>query len=254
MVAGKGFWRKPFFIILCTLFIVWIILFEFILPENNFLPKPDIVLLSIPALFDEYHLTANFFTTLSAVYLTALLAYLFVFIFRGIILKRTKPIQIFTGFVSKVSVFFPSFLLAVLFIFWFPDSFIIEYIFAFIISVLWWLIEIDSKAGFPYESYSLAFKSMGADDNFINRNIIWNEIKPGVFQNLGRFHLNLWAVILVFEYISNTYGLGSIIHQTLTYHDLSALFLIIIIIAAVITAGLLLLKFIDNKFIFWSAE
>ena len=254
MVTGKGFWRKPFFIILCTLFIVWIILFEFILPENNFLPKPDIVLLSVPALFDEYHLTANFFTTLSAIYLPALLAYLFVFILRSFLLKRTTSIQIFTGFISKLSVFFPPFLLAVLFIFWFPGSLIIEYIFAFMISAIWWMIEIDSKAKYSNESYSLAFKSLGADDNFINNNITWNEIKPGVFQNLGRFHLHFWAVILVFEYISNKYGLGSIMHQTLSYHDLSALFVVIIIIAAVISAGSRLLKFIENRFIFWSAE
>ncbi len=254
MLAGERFWKKPFFIILCTLFILWIILFEFILPENNFLPKPDIVLLSVPALFEDYHLTANFFTTVSAVYLPALLAYLFVFILRSFLLKRTASVQIFTGFISKLCVFFPPFLLAALFIFWFPDSLVIEYIFVFIISILWWLTEIDSKAGSSNESYSLAFKSMGADDKFININVKWNEIKPGVFRNLGRFHLHLWAVILVFEYISNYNGLGSIIHQTLTYHDLSALFLVIIIISAAIYAGSLLLKFMRNRFIFWSAE
>jgi ABC-type nitrate/sulfonate/bicarbonate transport system permease component len=254
MVSSTGFWRKPFFNILFALFVIWIVLFEFILPENSILPRPGIVLLSIPALFEDYHLITNFFATLSAIYLPALLAYLVIFIFRNSILNRKAPINYITGFVSKLFIFFPPFLLAVIFVFWFSESFIIEYIFAFIISVFWWLAEVNLKAGSSNENYRTTFKSLGADERFINEHIVWNEIKPEVFNDLSRFHLHLWAVILVFEYVSNTYGLGSILHQTLLFHDLSALFLVIFIICVFIYLGSLFLKSIDNRFVFWSAE
>jgi len=254
MVSSTGFWRKPFVYILFTFLIIWIVLFEFVLPENNILPRPGIVLLSVPALFDDYHLFTNFFVTLSAIYLPALLAYLFIFLIRSSILNIKAPINIFTGFISKLFVFFPPFLLAVLLVFWFPGSLIIEYAFAFIISTLWWLVEIKLKVKFSNENYRITFKSLGADETFINKHILWNEIKPQVFEDLGRFHLHLWAVILVFEYISNTYGLGSILHQTLIYHDLSALWLVIFIISVFIYVGSLFLKFIENRFVFWSAE
>jgi len=254
MVSSTGFWRKPFFSILFALFIIWIVLFEFILPENYILPRPGIVLLSIPALFDDYHLFTNFFVTLSAIYLSALVAYLFIFFIRSSVLNTKATLNIFTGFISKLFVFFPPFLLAVLFVFWFPGSLIIEYAFAFIISALWWLVEINSKVQSSNENYRITFKSLGADEAFINKHIVWNEIKPLVFDDLGKFHLHLWAVILVFEYISNTYGLGSILHQTLVFHDLSALCLVIFIISVFIYAGSLFLKYIDNRFVFWSAE
>ena len=89
---------------------------------------------------------------------------------------------------------------------------------------------------------------------FINQHIIWNDVKPRIFNNLSRFHLHLWGLILVFEFISNGYGLGEILNQALTYHDLSALFLITVIISIITLTGNLFLKAVEDKFIFWSAE
>jgi ABC-type nitrate/sulfonate/bicarbonate transport system permease component len=119
---------------------------------------------------------------------------------------------------------------------------------------VWWLIEIKSKSSVFNESYTVAFKSLGADDTFISKNILWNEVKPEVFSILPRFHLHLWGLILIFEFILKGYGLGSVVHQTLIYHDLSALCLIIFIVSVSILAGHLFLQYIDNKFIFWSEE
>ena len=254
MVSSKGFLRKPLFYIFFVFFILWIVLFEFIIPENSFLPKPGIVILTIPALFEDYHLIADFFTTISAVYLPALLAYLLIFLFRKVVLRKSGGVQIFTGFISQLSGFFPPVLLGIVFIFWFPHSFITEYIFSFIISAIWWFSEIRSKGIAPNDNYLVSFKSFGADEAFINKHIIWNEVKPAVFGNLVKLHLHLWAVILVFEFISEGYGLGSLLSRTLIYHDLSAFFLVLVIISGLILTGFYFIKYIENRYIFWSAE
>lgn len=254
MVTRSILVRKPFFYILFVLLVLWIILFEFILPANNFLPRPGIVLLSIPALFDDYHLIANFFETVSAVYLPPLLAFLFLYSIRGSIFNQSAPPKFLTGFLLQIAAFFPAILSGILFAFWFPESFVVTYLFSFIVALSWWMIEMRSAAANPNQTYAAAFKSLGADDLFLNKNILWNEIKPGIFTGLNRFHMQLWTLILFFEFISKRYGLGSLLQQTLNYRDLSALCLSILIITLTISAGFFLLRFIENKFIFWSSE
>lgn len=254
MVSNEGFLRKPLFYILFTCFILWIVLFEFIIPENNFLPRPGIVLLTVPALFEDYHLIASFFITISAVYLPALIAYLLIFLFRQILFRKSGVVNIIYDFVLQFSGFFPPILLGIVFIFWFPHSFISEYLFSLIISFVWWFTEIRSRGITPNDSYQVSFKSFGADEVFINKHIVWNEVKPAVFGNLTQLHLQLWALILVFEFISKGYGLGSLLNQTLVYNDLSAFFLVIAIISVVILAGRYFMTYIESRFIFWSAE
>lgn len=254
MAKKSLFLRYPYLYSALIVLIVWIILFEFVLSANNFLPRPGIVLLSIPALFEDYHLIVNFFTTLSAVYLPGLLAYLLLFLFRQFIFNKSALFSALIRFISGLSVFVPGILLALIFVFWFPHSILAEYLFSFIVSVVWWLGEIKSKLSESNESYITAFKSLGADDNFINRHILWNEIKPDVFKNLQSFHVHLWGLVLMYEFILRGYGLGAILQKTLIYHDLSALCLIILIICLTIIAGRLFLRYIENKFIFWSAE
>ncbi|MGA8265020.1 MAG: hypothetical protein WB779_11305, partial [Ignavibacteriaceae bacterium] len=67
--------RSPLIFILFY-FILWIILFEFILPANNILPKPSIVFQSFGALWEDYHLPSNYLNTVSSVYLSIIIAYL----------------------------------------------------------------------------------------------------------------------------------------------------------------------------------
>lgn len=236
------------------MFIIWIVLFEFLLPENNFLPKPWIVLISIPDLFEDYNFLAHFLTTVSAIYLPGIISYLLAHLIREHILKESGILKSFIGFISKISIFIPAFLAAVLTIYWFPHSFSAEYIFSFLVSFLWWMIVIESAGKIRNENYLVAFKSLGADEAFLNKNLVWNEIKPEVFKKLFSFHNHFWALILVYEFMSEGYGLGTIIKRTLVYHDFSALILILAIIVIMIFAGYYFLKYLEDKFIFWEAE
>ncbi len=254
MVSRFGLLKKPLFYILFILFILWIVLFEFIFSENEFLPKPGIVLLTIPALFEDYHLFANFFTTVSAIYLPPLLAYLFLILVRGVLFAESGALAVLADFISKLSLFFPAVLFGIFLIFWLPHTFFNEYLFSFIVSLLWWIIEIRGAANKKNETYITSFRAFGADDNFIRKHILWYDVKPRIFKNLSRFHLHLWGLILVFEFISNGYGLGEILSRALLFHDLSALFLVTAIIAFITGTGQIFLQEVEDKFIFWSAE
>jgi ABC-type nitrate/sulfonate/bicarbonate transport system permease component len=254
MGSKTGLFKKQFFYILFSLFIFWIILFEFILPGNNILPRPWTILISIPALFEDYHFLTNFFTSISAIYLPGVLAYLLMYVLRGYIFKESGILKRFIEFISYLTIFTPALLLAVPVVYWFPHSFFAEYVFSFLVSVFWWIITIESNSKSRNEYYLVAFKSFGADKSFLDQNVLWEEIKPKVFKKLFRYHLHLWAIILIYEFIADGYGLGVIIKQTISYHDLSALTLIIVIIPVLIFAGYSLLNYLEDKFVFWEAE
>jgi ABC-type nitrate/sulfonate/bicarbonate transport system permease component len=250
----SGIFRYPSFYILLSIFILWIILFGFLLPQNDILPGPGIVLISIPALFEDYHFLTNFIITISAIYFPGILAFLFVYSIREYIFKNSGFLKYLIEFVSQLVGFIPSILAALLVAYWFRNSFLIEYCFSFLISVLWWMIVLYSAGKKRNENYFAAFKSLGANRSFLSKYILWHEIKPVIFKKLFRFHLNLWLLILIFEFFENLYGFGTILKRTIEYNDLSALVLMGIIIPFIIFLGYSLIKYLENKYIFWEAE
>ncbi|HSD63275.1 MAG TPA: hypothetical protein VLB50_05725 [Ignavibacteriaceae bacterium] len=246
--------RKSFFYINLLLFISYIILFEFILPENNILPRPDIILISIPALLKDYDILSHFLTTISAVYLPGILAYLILYICREFVLRQSGITNKIFNYFSGLFFIVPALLTAILMIYWFPYSFYNEYIFSLLFTFVWMAVEFHSSKRLKNESYILAFSSMGGEKAFLDKNILWNELKPRLFKKLYPHHLHLWALILTFEYIQDYYGLGTILRKTLYFHDFSALIITIFIIPVIILAGFGCLKLLENKFVFWEAE
>jgi len=254
MIRRMDIFRKPLVYILLSVFILWILLFEFVLPQNNILPRPGIVLISIPALFEDYHFVTNFIITISSIYFPGILAFLFIYSIRKYIFKDSGFLKYFIQFVSQIAGFIPSLLAVILVVYWFRNSFLIEYCFSFLISVLWWMIALYSAGKTRNEDYFAAFKSLGANMSFLDKYILWHEIKPVIFRKLFRFHLNLWLLILIFEFFENMYGFGTILKRTVEYNDLSALVLMSIIIPFIIFLGYSLIKYLENKYIFWEVE
>ena len=70
--------KAAVFSLLSVLLSIYILLFEFIIPANRFLPKPSILIDSLPVLFVEYEFLSSFLFTFSAIYALMLLSYLFV--------------------------------------------------------------------------------------------------------------------------------------------------------------------------------
>ena len=243
--------RSPLIFVLFY-FILWIILFEFILPVNSILPKPSIVLQSFGALWQDYHLPSNFLTTVSSVYLSIIIAYLLTHFLSHFLVTGKNFLTDFIHSFNWFSRFLPGILIGFLLIYWFPNSIIIEFVFAFFTSFLSFIIFLQKKIEALPTEYIDSARSLGISEKRIRKEIIWKSLQPEIFGHIYELHLYIWSLIIAFEFIKGDYGLGNIFRQALLYKDLSALFSTFIIVGVTIFLGKAIISYLNKKFAFWS--
>ncbi len=242
--------KNPGFSLIWILFI-WIVLFEFILPSNNFLPKPSIVLLSFSALEGVYHLWINLSISISELYFSLIISYLitkilcenfswFHFVFN------------IAGSIHKLFNYVPVIIFGIFLVLWFPNSNYTGFVFVFLISLISMLIKTKDGSLKIKKEYFDASISIGADQKMISKNVIWKSVQPILLDYMTEIHIYLWISLILFEFINGSFGLGAIFKIALKYKDLSALFSISIITGLLIFLGFNIIKFIRNKFIHWS--
>ena len=233
-------------------FVLWILLFELIFPVNNIFPKPSIVFQSWFDLVKTYHLGWNYLSTVSAIYLPLILAYYLVQLLFPIILHKTIISDLILS-VEWFSRYIPGIILAMILIYWFPQSEITKFIFVFLISFTSFMFRSKNLAENLGSEYSLALKSFGIEANSISRKVIWKAIQPDLMAHIIRQNIYLWASVVIFEYVNLGYGIGTLLRKILQFRDLSALVMIFIIIGISIFISTQLLKLIKNKVYFWKA-
>ena len=211
--------RSPLVFVLFY-FVLWIILFEFILPVNNILPKPSIVFQSFGALWEDYNLPFNFLDTVAAIYLSIIVAYLLV---------------------HFLSHFFVT-----------NRNFLTDFIFAFSTSYLSLIIFLQKRIENLPAEYTDAARSLGISEKRIRKEIVWKSIQPEIFNHIYELHLYIWSLLIAFEFIKGNYGLGNIFRLALQYKDLSALFSTFIIVGVTIFLGKTVISYLNKKFAFWS--
>ncbi len=236
---------------LAWILFIWIILFEFILPSNNFLPKPSIVLLSFTALVKDYHLFRNISITISEIYLSMFVAYYVSKIF----FQYLGSFNFFLDAADSIYKFFkflPVIIPGIFLIFWIPNSNYTGFIFAFLISLTAISAAIKEESLKVKHEYVDSAISLGAKKNIIARDVIWNGIQPNLLDFIFQFHYFLWLSLLLFEFINGGFGIGAIYKSALQYRDLSSLFSISVIVGIIIFLGFLVLKYLRRKFFHWS--
>ncbi len=238
--------------LLILYFILWILLFEFILPVNNILPKPSVVLLSFGALWSDYKLPVNFLSTICAVYFSLAIAYLIVWLLSEFLIKQNHFISDFLLSLHWFSIFIPWIILGLFLIYWFPASELVKYIFSFLIAFFSIMTHLKEEFGNVKREYIESAISLGANEKTVAKKIIWKSIQPQLFKRINFLQFQLWSLTIIFEYISGGYGLGNIYRHALNYRDLSAIFTITIIIGITIFLGTQLIKYLKNKFYHWS--
>ncbi len=243
--------KKNLFYLLLAYLLLWIILFEFILPVNNILPKPSVVWLSFSALWNDYHLLLNFINTFSAVYVGIILAFFLMREFISFFMHENHSVAVFIKSLQWFSAYVPGILLGLFLIYWFPGSNVIEFVYAFLVAFFSFIIKIQNDINKVPNEYLDSAKSLGANDNIIARKVIWKYLQPGLVKHTLELNLYLWSVVVIFEFIKGGYGLGTIFRNALSYKDLSAIFTTIIIIGLTIYLTAFLIKYLRNKFIHW---
>ncbi|MFO7446881.1 MAG: hypothetical protein R6W90_10975 [Ignavibacteriaceae bacterium] len=232
--------------------LLWVVLFEFILPVNNILPKPSIVFISFGDLWEDYNLPVNYLSTITAVYLSLLAAYILVRLLTGSLLKTTTPVTDFIISLEWFAEFIPGIAIGLMLIYWFPDSESIEFVFAFATAFTSMMIKIKSEVNDVPGEYTFSALSLGVKQNIVNRFVVWKAVQPALIKHIFTLHFYIWSMLIAFEYIKGGYGLGTIFRLALEYKDLSALFSTFIITGITIYAGAAGIKYLRGKFFSWS--
>ncbi len=250
MIYRKSFKSIYYFII--SYFLLWIILFEFILPVNQILPRPSIVIESFPDLWINYNLFLNYLSTLGVIYISLTLAFFSVKILSPYLVEKNNFISVFINSIEWFSEYLPGIIIGFLLIYWFPSSDLVEFSFAFATAFTSIMIKFQNESENVNEEYIVSAQSLGVRENKLVRLVTWKNIEPKLFTNLFYLQIYLWSMLLIFEFIKGSSGLGMIFRQALAYKDLSAMFSVFLITSLTIYLGTLLLKYIRNKFVFWS--
>lgn len=241
---------KVNFSFLAVLIFVYIILFEFILPVNKFLPKPSMLVESISSLIYDYNLINGFIFTFTAIYIFMLLSYLLIYLSKSILIYTAQNFQNLSEIFLLGKYFVPLFII-LLFDLWFSDSIWGEYLFMLILMMAPLKIEMIKAIKSVKEEYLISGKSLGLNKKEINDKIVWKSIQPKVYDVIIQNHIYFWVYILVYEFICNTQGLGSIFNLIVKYNDLSALIIVFIILILSMVIMEIMLNRVKKKFFFW---
>jgi len=176
------------------LLFVYILLFEFILPANKFLPKPLILLESIPSLFQDYNFLTAFLFTFSAIYIIILISYFLInmgkYILIGFSSNNPGLRELFV--IGKYVI--PLFLIF-MFELWFGNSIWGEYLFILAIMMGELKSRVVNEIDTVNEEYLTASKSLGLSDTDIIMKVVWKSIQPKVFDSFITNHINIWVKI-----------------------------------------------------------
>ncbi|MBZ0199841.1 MAG: ABC transporter permease subunit, partial [Ignavibacteriaceae bacterium] len=216
---NKYLWIYP-----TAYFVLWVLLFEFILPANNILPKPSTVIESVGTLWSEYNLLYNLLSTIGAIYISIFLAYFVVRFFVHVI-GRDNHLFHFIFSLEGISRYIPGLVLGIFLIYWFPNSELVEFIFAFLTAFLSFTIKINDELRNIPDEYVNSIRSLGAEEFFIRKNIIWKILQPGIIKHAFLIHKFLWITLIAFEFIKGGFGIGVIFKKALQYNDLAVIFL-----------------------------
>ncbi len=251
MISQKVYGKNIAYII-AGYFLLWIILFEFVLPSNNFLPKPSIVFDSFGALWKDYHLLRNLISSIASVYISIIASYYLLKILNRYILHEKAGIRNFIFSLEWFSKYLPGIVLGFLLIYWYPQSEYIKYVFIFVVVFNQLLIKHSSLSMKINQAYIDSALSLGAGSSAISNKVIWRSMQPDLMNHIYDSHLYFWAMLVFFEFANYGNGFGSIFRRALEFKDLSALLAGMLILGVIIFLGSHIIKLSKNKLFPWN--
>lgn len=236
--------------LLLILVFVYILLFEFILPINRVLPRPSILVESFIHLWTFYNLGIAITSTVGVVYISIFVGYIIIWLGRGFIIKNLVR---FENSILTMRLFrnFQVFFVIILFTFWFANSLTAQFCFAVLAFIFMVIRSINKKI--PSVKKEYIETALNLNPGKLYPEIYWHSILPFLFDDLIRIHYYLWMLVIIYEFISNSFGLGEMYRMILNYNDFGALIAIAVIISIIIWLGSCLIRFTKNKLAFWES-
>ncbi len=233
-----------------VLVFIYVLLFEFILPLNMVLPKPSLVFESFSYIWADYNFLEAIAITSTSVYLSLFVAYLTVSSLSGLVIKLAIE---YPYAIEKLKVlrYFPAFFFAIIFSYWFENSILAEFLFAFLSSIILITIQMIIATKKHNKVYVDIASNLGIKKYKIYSNVIFKNIQPYLFSELIRIHYYMWVLVMVYEFINAINGFGGVYKSALIYRDFSGLFSIAILISILILFGSYIIKIIHEKLFYW---
>jgi len=234
--------------LIAALIFVYVILFEFILTHNKFLPKPSILIESLSHIWIDYNLLSGIFITAGIVYFAISLSILLLWVLREPIIKFLIK---FSGGLELLQLFksIPVFLLVIIAAFWFDTSEIAKTIFIIIVSFISLTRVLAKELSRTKREYIEVTRNLNPGK--IYSEVFWKSSLPSLFELAIRFQRILWFIILTYEFVSMSFGMGTIMKLALLYRDISGIIIIGIIQAILIWLGTFALQLVKKKIAFW---
>ncbi len=243
---------KNSFVLFITLLFVYIVLFEFILPVNKILPRPSLLAESFLHIWRDYNLIYAFTISTTVIYLMLMLGFFFVYIRIAWLMKVFVELEA-TILSFRLFRYLPAFFFAVIFNLWFDDKLLGEFIFALLLVLFLMSKKLFEESKNVKEEYLLVARNLNLTPGDIYEDVFWKSSLPILSEYVKQIHYYLWVLVLVYEFIGNSYGIGSIYRIALAYNDFTALFTLALMIALLIWFGNYLIGAIQNKLIHWTA-
>lgn len=239
-------------VLFITLLFVYIALFEFILPVNKILPRPSLLAESFLYIWRDYNLIYAFTISTTVIYLMLMLGFFLVYIRIAWLMKVFVELEA-TILSLRLFRYLPAFFFAVIFNLWFNEKLLGEFMFALTLVLFLMSKKIFEESKNVKEEYILIARNLNSTPGDIYKDIYWKSSLPALSEYVKQIHYYLWVLVLLYEFIGNSFGLGSIYRQALGYNDFTALFTLAIMIALLIWFGSFLIETIKNKLIHWTA-
>ena len=250
-MTGKNNSVKNIYLFFISILFVYIVLFEFILPVNKLIPRPSLVTDSFIHIWSDYSLVYAISASLTVIYSMMVLVFALIYLGSSFLLKILVEYK--ESIVTlRLFRFVPVFALSVFFAFWFSDRLLGEFIFAFLAIIFLLVKMLFKESNSTREEYLTVARNLDLPMKDIYSKILWKSSLPAISGSFQKSHSYIWTIILLFEFISNYSGIGSIYRQALAYNDFTALFTITILVTILIWTGNYLLGLIKNKFIPWT--
>lgn len=240
-------------VLFVTLIFVYIVLFEFILPINKILPKPSSLYESFLHIWSDYKLLFAFTTTTSVIYVAITLSVLFLYAGAKYYIKIFVEMR-YSVLSFQIFRFVPILFIAVLFNFWLPNNLLAEFLFGFLTTAFLAINKLFDESKKINEEYLLVARNLNLSQSDIYKKVYWKSALPAMAKYYEQIHLSLWTLVLIYEFIDNTHGFGFIFRTALDYKDFTTLFTTAVILSLLIWFGNSVIRFVNNKIIYWSAE
>jgi len=101
------------------------------------------------------------------------------------------------------------------------------------------------------QEYIDSANSLGVESNDLLSNVVWKSMQPKIYLQFIKNHISVWGIVILYEFVCKTDGVGNIFSLAMKYNDLSLVIVMIVIIIITLFIMNMVMDTIKQKYFFW---